>query len=306
VENMNKVHVIMDTDIGPDCDDAGALAVLHRLADDEKALILGITHCTSSPYGAGCIDAINRFYKRPDIPIGTLKKEGFLVGPEYERYNRYITENYYNVYREKQAPDALRINRKILSEQPDKSVTFIGIGPLINLADLVDSVADEFSPLNGLELVKAKVKLLVSMAGYFEQNKVDIPQAEWNVQMDIKSAQKVFGCWPTPIVFCGYEVGEPVLTGIKLLEVCGEENPVKKAYSLYTGGKARNSWDLITIFYAVCDECGLWELSDEGTVKIDDSGVSHFSKTENRHHRYLKNKAPICTIEEYIEGLLIR
>ncbi len=34
------VHVILDTDIGSDCDDAGALAVLHALADRGEVEIL--------------------------------------------------------------------------------------------------------------------------------------------------------------------------------------------------------------------------------------------------------------------------
>jgi inosine-uridine nucleoside N-ribohydrolase len=42
------VKIILDTDIGPDCDDAGAIAVLHTLATQGAAEILGIAHCTSN------------------------------------------------------------------------------------------------------------------------------------------------------------------------------------------------------------------------------------------------------------------
>ena len=59
---MSIRKIILDTDMGPDCDDAGALAVLHALADRGKASILGVMYCTSIPTGPACIDAINRFY----------------------------------------------------------------------------------------------------------------------------------------------------------------------------------------------------------------------------------------------------
>ena len=70
--SKGAVKIILDTDMGPDCDDAGALALLHKLEKLGEAEILAVMHCTSSIWGPGCIDAINTYYKRPDIPIGTL------------------------------------------------------------------------------------------------------------------------------------------------------------------------------------------------------------------------------------------
>ena len=36
--------ILLDTDIGCDCDDAGAMAVLHALADMGETEILAVTH----------------------------------------------------------------------------------------------------------------------------------------------------------------------------------------------------------------------------------------------------------------------
>ena len=94
------VPIILDTDIGPDCDDAGALAVLHGLAKRGEARIVGVMHCTSSPWGAGCIDAINAYYGRPDIPVGSLpEEEGFLREERYEKYNRFVAQQFSNRFR---------------------------------------------------------------------------------------------------------------------------------------------------------------------------------------------------------------
>ena len=42
------VKIIFDTDIGGDCDDAGALALIHRLCDKGEAELLAVTHCSNS------------------------------------------------------------------------------------------------------------------------------------------------------------------------------------------------------------------------------------------------------------------
>ena len=72
--NMEKkpiTKIIFDTDIGGDCDDAGALAMLHRLCDLGECELLAVTACYASPYVAGCIDAINRYYGHV-VPVGIL------------------------------------------------------------------------------------------------------------------------------------------------------------------------------------------------------------------------------------------
>ena len=52
--------VILDTDIGPDCDDVGALVCLIDYAKKYGFPILGICNCTSNKAGTGTIDAVCR------------------------------------------------------------------------------------------------------------------------------------------------------------------------------------------------------------------------------------------------------
>ena len=67
------VRVIFDTDVGGDVDDAGALAVLHALADrgEREILAMGVVigHEAAVPY----VHAVNTWYGRPNLPIGTIK-----------------------------------------------------------------------------------------------------------------------------------------------------------------------------------------------------------------------------------------
>ncbi len=66
-----------------------------------------------------------------------------------------------------QEPKAVDVYRQTLAAAPDQSVTIISVGFLVNLADLLQSPADSFSPLTGVELVRKKVKELVVMGGHF-------------------------------------------------------------------------------------------------------------------------------------------
>jgi len=61
------VRVIFDTDMMTDCDDAGALAVLHVLADRGECEILATVVSVANPWAAACTDAINTYYGRDDL-----------------------------------------------------------------------------------------------------------------------------------------------------------------------------------------------------------------------------------------------
>ena len=70
------VKVIFDTDMGPDYDDVGAIAVLHALADSGECEILATISCNSHPSVAPTIELFNRYFNKPNIPIGVPEKNG--------------------------------------------------------------------------------------------------------------------------------------------------------------------------------------------------------------------------------------
>ena len=77
------MNIIFDTDMGGDCDDVGALFILHGAVERGEARLLATMGCISADAIAPCLDAINTWFGRPEIPVGTLKDPGFLVGPHY-------------------------------------------------------------------------------------------------------------------------------------------------------------------------------------------------------------------------------
>ncbi|WP_214629577.1 nucleoside hydrolase [Paenibacillus agaridevorans] len=296
--------VILDTDIGPDCDDAGALAILLTLADQGEADILGVMHCTSSPWGSGCISAIHTYYGRSDIAIGTLQEERFLDEAIYQKYNRYLAEHYPNPLRQGEKPeDATALYRKLLAGAAERSVVIIAIGPLINLYHLLRSESDDVHSLNGAALIKEKVEKLVVMGGAFPSGK------EWNIEMHPVAAKFVVDHWPTPIVFSGYEAGADIQTGSRLFMDADADHPVRKAYELYLdGGQTRSSWDLITVLIGVRGLCGLWELEQEGWVEVKASGENKWNKGKlpGKEHSYIKMKNKKSEIESILDELLVK
>ncbi len=73
VAGARQVPVILDSDVGNDCEDAAAIGVLHALADKGEARILAMIYPMHDPWGAAAMSAINTYYGRPGIPIGTYR-----------------------------------------------------------------------------------------------------------------------------------------------------------------------------------------------------------------------------------------
>lgn len=248
------VAVIFDTDIAPDYDDVGALAMLHALADNGEVKILATISCNAFETTAPTLSVINTYFNRADVPVGVVKKDS----PNYScprLWAQGIIAKYpHAIKSNSEAVDAIQLYRKILYAQPDTSVTIIAVGTLTNIADLLYSKPDTYSEYDGLQLVKKKVKRLVAMAGGIDST--GNSGYEWNIMADIPAAQKVFKDWPAPIILSGFEIGVNIFTGMKLISNTSIQNsPVKDAYQIslaYDGSKqGRYSWDQTAVLVAV-------------------------------------------------------
>ena len=171
---------MVDTDIGPDCDDVGALCILHELRRQGAAEILAITCCASHYWGPCCVSAINRYYGDSAIPIGQCPRKYFLSGKQFQKYNRPMTTRFPLKEPQKFLP-ALQVLRQSLAAAMYGSVVLVTIGPLNNIADLLRSGPDDCSPLSGIELAAAKIRKIVLMAGCFEPSKQAANFAEWKI-----------------------------------------------------------------------------------------------------------------------------
>ncbi|WP_425397553.1 nucleoside hydrolase [Aeoliella sp.] len=304
------VKVIFDTDIASDVDDVGSLAMLHALADRGEVEILACTISSNNPWSAACVDAINTWYGRPDIPIGRVEK--FVAGLAKDqnpgsRYTEAIAKEFsHDLADNDSVPLAVDVYRQVLAEQPDDNVTIVSVGFLTNLAELLDSTADEHSPLTGKELIEKKVKLWVCMGGVFPKGQFGKGIGEYNLRVTPDATERAINHWPTPVVFTGYEIGKRVMTGAGL-ERADADNPIRRGYQRYNGLGDRNSWDQTAVLYAARGAGDYWTLSPPGTCHLPENskGCHEWSESPEGEHRYLIEKMPPKEVATEIEALMM-
>ncbi|WP_299467677.1 nucleoside hydrolase [uncultured Gimesia sp.] len=290
------VRVIFDTDISGDVDDVLALAMLHTLADRGECELLAVTISKINPLTGPFTDATNTFYGRGNIPIGVTHEAQRRESKYLKLINEKLGDQWrypHDVLSNDQLPDAVKLLRKILASEPDRSVVIIQVGLAANLADLVESKPDEFSPLSGLELVRRKVKLVSVMAGAFEPINGNKRYLEANVKNGIQSMQRFANQWPddVPVVWSGFEIGIAVTyprTSIKRDFNYTRHHIVREAYLLHSGPEHdRPSWDLTSVLYAVRPQDDYFALSPPGRVTVADDGFTAFEPAKNGRDRYL-------------------
>jgi inosine-uridine nucleoside N-ribohydrolase len=248
------VAIIFDTDIGPDYDDVGALTMLHAFADKGEANILATISCNTFETTVPTLSVINTYFNRPNVPVG-VTPGSFPDKDCSQEWAQYIVKKYpHTLKSNNQAEDAVKLYREILAAQPDQSVTIVTVGFFTNLANLLYSGADNYSSLNGKDLVAKKVKHLVSMAASL--GKDGKGGHEFNVAVDAQSSIKVFNEWPTPMIISGFEIGDVIHTGMPLISNNSiKDSPVKDAFKVALEKDkntiGRNSWDQTAVLVAV-------------------------------------------------------
>jgi hypothetical protein len=303
VSAAQLVPVIFDTDMDSDCDDAAALAILHIMADRGEARILGTMVSSRHPWSAPCTDAINTFYRRPNLPIGVPKGRGAIE--QGSKYARQIAAEFPNdVPRGTNTPDATRLYRRLLAAEPDGSVTIVTVGDLTNLGYLLESGPDDITPLDGVAMVKRKVKVWVCMGTRYPS---DLDPKKWgNFKPDAESTVKAIGGWPTLVTFTGGQEFAQMLATGRGLAATAANNPVRRAYELYFDGqcKDRHSADQIAVMVAVRGSGPPWKLVTEGYNHIFDNGTHEWRNSpDNPLHEYVSALAPGKTAREVADEM---
>ncbi len=296
-------RIIFDTDMGPDYDDVGAIAVLHALADSGECELLATLASDGHPMIAPTIEVYNRFFGRAELPVGIPSAEApAFTAPN--NWNDTIVNAFAPELRNKEYPRAVSVYRKVLAAQPDHSVTIVTVGFLSNISDLLDSEADEYSELNGVDLVNAKVSQLVSMAGGFPDGN------EFNVNQHAAASVNVFAKWPKPILFSGFEIGNEIFTGGKVAQLEMEDNPVVQGYAYnlrtYTeeGEANRQSWDQTAVLAAIRNPEDYFDVNGPGTFIVHEDGSNAWTTEKNSEHYFLVHKYPFQQIADIIEAMM--
>ena len=292
---VNKpLPVIFETDMGNDIDDALALDMLYKYADQKMVKLLAVSSNKNNASSAVYLDIMNTWYGYPKIPVGKVVNG---ANSEHDAVNYTQVVAGYRPAFKKTAGDtaayagSVDLYRQVLSQATDQSVVIISVGFSTNLARLLDSPADHYTHLNGMELVAKKVKLLSVMAGNFEGKKMK----EYNVIKDVPAATKLFKEWPTEIVVSPSEVGEQIrypATSILNDFSWAAHHPMVIAYKSYSKMPYdRQTWDLTAVLYAVEGAKDYFSLSEPGSIEVLADAFTTFTPKPTGKHRYLKVNA---------------
>ena len=304
----NKPRIIFDTDMDTDCDDAGAIAMLLNAHNEGKIDLLGIIASAPSRDAAPCSEVICEYYG-VKVPVGAVYYSDFCDDPRFadymvhqgnctRLYNKILSKRIAKCDRDYES--AAKVYRKLLSEAQDKSITLVCVGTLTALAALLESGGDEISPLNGIELVKNKVKFVVSMGS---------PEAKppekvcFNYRMDIIGAKKAFDICPVPVFISN--AGTYIVTGKTLTGKLPKDHPLRVAYECWGGeNRGRSSWDLIAALFALDPESDVFRKEKIGTVVIDSEDQSMvFMRDEKENYEIFLTISP-AECEELLENML--
>lgn len=304
-KSAQPVKIIFDSDMGPDFDDVGAITILHSLAAKGECEILATMASDGYPYIAPTLEVFNRYFKKPNIPIGVPVADAPTFSCPNHWNDSLVVKYLPKQKNNKDYPSATEVYRKVLAAQPDGSVVIVTVGFLSNLETLLKSGPDRFSPLSGKELVVKKVKKWVAMAGRFPEG------SEFNVNQHAKASEYVIGNWPSPILFSGFEIGEKILTGHKVATQGTKGSPVQWAYkyclSNYENRQSenRNSWDHTAVLCAVRNPEAYFYVIGNGTFICNPDGSNSWNADKNSNHSFLVHKYPYQKIAGILDDLML-
>jgi hypothetical protein len=216
--------ILYDSDFGRNIDSVLALALLHGFAGKMQARVSALTINYPCLEAAELCDVVEAFYRKavagpgaiymaapaigiPD-PHGKAVEAPALVKATLAKpWVSNITH-----WHDTAAPENLI--RNDLAAQTDGNAVMVMTGAATNLSRLLD--LHDTGPL-----IHAKVKMLV-VAGNFEA--------------DAAAAKRLLAEWPTPIVFCGREIGDALLFPAKSIEAdfaYVPQHPIVDAYRAY-------------------------------------------------------------------------
>ena len=298
------VHLIFDSDMGPDYDDVGAITIMHNYADNGEVKILATMASTKYDGVAAVLNVFNTYFNRPNIPVGVPKGEALTLR-DWQHWTDTVLARYpHKIKTNDEAEDAVTLYRKILAEQPDNSVTVVSIGFFTNLSNLLNTKGDAYSSLTGKELVKKKVKLLVSMAGKYPEG------YEFNVMKDIPASNNVFANWPTQIIFSGFEIGAKIKVGLPLINNAAiKKDPTKDVFRVSIpmakeDAAGRMSWDETSVLVAI-KGYDKWYTPHTGHISTIAADGKNSWDNGGTGQAYLVEKTPYTAVQDLINELIM-
>lgn len=272
IQNLPVQKVILDTDIADDIDDVYALALL---ASSPDVHLLGVTTTWGETHKRAQVAAkLLAVMKRHDVPIYAGREGNAKVGRQHDWARSFQSPT---LHRE----DAVTFLKQQIDRAPGQ-ITLIGIGPLVNLGDLVTRYPE----------VRPKIQRFVLMGGaaYVGYNNQAPPVPEWNIRCDPAAAHAVFTSG-VPIVMAGLDVTTMMqLDAERQKRLFADGTPLSDALAALTnlwGSPTPVLYDVVAVAEALghgfCDEERRHvEVTDDGQTRLTE-GVPNVTVLVHPH-----------------------
>ena len=294
------VPIILDTDISGDVDDVGAVTILHVMANRGEAKILAMGICMKNPWSALCLDALNTYFRRPDIPLGVVKGPAF---PCPSNYAEGITKEFPHALKSAEdAPDAALDLSKSARQtaQPKRCHGEYRIANQLSESPEVRPGSAQQPRRHGTRETEGPG---VGLHGR-------------NVSPGTGDQSR--HRWPSR------RLCHRPLADTDHLQRMGDRQrdhdgsraeeapagtPVRRAYELFNGLNNRQSWDQTAVLYAVRGLNGgladYWDLRSKGYLHVSEDGSNVWRESPDKAHSYLVKKMPPAKIAAVIEELML-
>ncbi len=329
---FSQKKIILDTDPSFDPDDLGCMAMLHGMANKGECEILAIVNSTGLKESSVCISAVNYFYNRKAVPVGDYK------GYKDKRnspalYDQYIANNYPAAIKSwEESVDGVALYREILASASDTSITVVIVGTMHNFYGLLKSGSCKFSGKSGVELVKDKVKKVVTMGGNFPEGK-GYDRANWGGSDTLcpyfswacldkernTMVRYVLEHCQAPFIASGWEVGcgdfhtleyGTVWTGQGLKQL-DANHIIRRGYEYHFKHRensdkiSRHSNDQCALHFALCGEGKNYITYKNGTIQLSKTGACAWEPKPNKQQGYIQKTRDADLIARDIEALMM-
>lgn len=283
---MLTKHLLIDTDIGTDVDDA--IALLQILGSESNSIISATTVYGNVQLRAQITESYCSLQETPvSIFPGASKtlsgKDIWISGLEGSLHKNLDTHREFTTSAKEHFSNLLNAPHEI---------NILAIAPLTNLAEAIDNESN----------FDKRIQDVFLMGGRFTEGKV-----EHNINSDIAAAQRVFAS-NLRISVVGIEVTSQVKIGLDSLDRirnCGESGLLLVSEIIQWANFRGQNWIVPhdSIAYLMYQKPEIFEFSSWGQVSISDNGRTTFESDEQGRHRYVTNIDVSKAKETIIAGI---
>ena len=274
--SANNKPVILDVDMSTDVDDVCAIRMATSMDDAGVIDLKGVMFSVTGENNVQALRGLLVHDGKQDVLIGTCSIQEPDVSPYWNTLAEYNDDG-------GDIDTAVRQYRKIL-QNSDELVDIVVTGYATNLEYLLESKADDVSPLDGKTLVKEKVGQLYVVGGSYP----DGFSNNFHYSAAAREAIDFINYnWGKPIIFSPGQTGGKLVCGKALQEIDSDRKDiVTKALYDFGTENGRTAWDPFGVWLCAygCSEINQVTLERCNLSTYPESDTSSFIPNENGNH----------------------